>query len=63
MKDKYLKIKELISRIFMDCIYEYKEWKVDLWERDMDELDCCSDYECGCNGRTVRQNYKREYYD
>jgi len=63
MKDNLLKIKELISRILYDIMYEYEEWKEDLWDRGMDEEDCCSGRECGCSGRTVRQNYKRHYQE
>lgn len=62
MKDKYLKIKELFSRILYCVSGVCKEWKTDLWDRDMDEEDCCSGRDCGCDGRTVRQNYKWNNY-
>lgn len=60
-KDNYLKIKELGRRIIscISSIYPvFQEWKTDVWERDLDDDDCCDGRECGCEGRTVRQNYK-----
>ncbi len=63
MKDKYLKIKELVNRILYAIKYDYKDWKENVWAREFDEYDCCNGRECGCEGRTVRQNYiyPREY--
>ena len=61
MKDKILKIQHLFKRIYYDFIYDYNDWKENLWDRDLDENDCCDGRECGCDGRTVRQNYIKDY--
>lgn len=65
MKNIALKIYELIRRLTLGTIYgaimDYRDWKEELWDRDLDENDCCDGRECGCSGRTVRQNYKRTY--
>lgn len=57
MKNTLLKIKILFTHYFF--YIDYEGWKEAIWDRDLDELDCCNGRECGCEGRTIKQNYSK----
>lgn len=56
MKDKLLKIKILFTRYFY--YIDFKQWKEDVWDQDLDEEICCSGQMCCCGGETYRDNFK-----
>jgi len=35
----------------------FRQWKVEVWQRDLDSYYCCNGHECGCYADTVRQVY------
>ena len=36
----------------------YRTWREYIGQRDLNEIDCCSGYECACEGRTVRETWE-----
>lgn len=37
--------------------HSWIHWRREVWPKDPDSLLCCSGYECGCMGVTVREAY------
>jgi hypothetical protein len=56
MKDLIFKMKILLM-MFQST---FKEWKIEVYQKDLDSPYCCSGYECGCCGMTVRDLYSPE---
>lgn len=53
-------MKQAIEKLWILCqwiIGDFGNWKTEVWDRDLDGLYCCSGYECGCMGCTVRDMY------
>lgn len=51
--DFYLKLKIL----YLYLHTAFGDWRVDIWNHDLDSYYCCNGNECGCMGTTVRQVY------
>ena len=50
MKDTLFKFKIL----YWLLLEHYEHWRKEIWNRDLDEVWCCSGRECACGGETVR---------
>jgi hypothetical protein len=35
----------------------FDNWRREIWRKDLDSRICCSGYECGCYGMTIREAY------
>ena len=57
MLDTLLKIKILFTRYFY--YINIKDWREEVWEKDLDDLMCCGGGMCGCCGETYRENFNR----
>jgi len=54
MKDILFKL-----RILYFLLYDQVQfWKKEIWRQDLDEHFCCNGYMCGCQGITVREEWK-----
>ena len=58
MKDNLLKIKIMFTRYTFFPI-DFKSWKKEIWDTDLDDYICCSGQMCCCGGETSRQNINR----
>lgn len=53
MRDLYLKLRILFG--FFRAAF--REWRTDVWPRELNEQYCCDGRECGCFGATVYEIY------
>ena len=44
---------------FAAILTDKEPWK--RYKRDPDAFYCCSGYECGCGGKTVRQSFEEQF--
>jgi hypothetical protein len=56
MKDLITKLK-ILSMLFRGA---FDEWKEQIYQDDLDRPYCCSGYDCGCGGMTIRELYSME---
>lgn len=53
--DFFIKIK-ILRIVLCDGISQaFEYWKSEIWEKDLDALDCCDGRECCCQGKTIRE--------
>ena len=62
MTDILFKLKILYWMLPYGLTYSstFKEWKHDIWERNLDSFVCCGGTfydECGCMGITIREQW------
>jgi hypothetical protein len=57
MNDLKFKLKVL----FVSLIDNFKAWKEQVWNVELDEYYCCNGRECGCMGTSQREYIKWQY--
>lgn len=39
--------------VMLSCAF--RDWRADVWARDLDAAYCCTGRDCGCGGASVRE--------
>jgi hypothetical protein len=53
MSDVLFKLRILLSYL----VSTVDEWKLEIWDKDLDSYYCCNGVMCACGGKTIGEQY------